>query len=135
MKPGRPLPKLNAKAPSSPVKAVNDATFEREVLQSEQPVLVDFWAPWCGPCRAVAPIVEQIAVEYQGRAKVVKLDTEASGGVPSRYGIRAIPTLLVFKGGQVVDSRTGAGSADVLRAMLDRALGEKKTGLISRLFN
>jgi len=134
MKVHRPLPSLKSK-PSSPVKVVNDATFERDVLKSDVPVLVDFWAPWCGPCRAVAPIVEQLAVEYQGRVKVVKLDTEANGGVPSRYGIRAIPTLLVFKGGEVVDSRTGAGSADMLRAMLDRSLREKKPGLISRLFN
>ena len=133
MKPRRPLPSLKSK-PASPVKVVNDATFEREVLQSELPVLVDFWAPWCGPCRMVAPIVEQLADEYKGRVKFTKLDTEANGGVPARYGIRAIPTLLMFKGGELVDSRTGAGSADMLRGLVDRALGEKKPGLISRLF-
>ena len=109
------------------VTPISDDTFEKEVLQSELPVLVDFWAPWCGPCRMVAPVVEQVAGEYQGRARFVKLDTEDNPRVASELGIRAIPTLLVFKGGKVVDSRVGVAPAEVLRAMIDRALSGFET--------
>jgi len=116
------------------VRAVTDASFEREVVNSDIPVLVDFWAPWCGPCRMVAPVVEALAAEYEGRIKFVKLDTQANPGVPSQLGIRSIPTLLVFKGPDVVASRIGAASADALRRMLDEVLGVRKPGLLSRLF-
>lgn len=115
------------------VTPVTDATFEREVVQSELPVFVDFWAPWCGPCRMVAPVVEQLAREYSGRMKFVKLDTERNPGVPSQMGIRSIPTLVIFRGSEVVDFRVGAAPVDDLRRMIDRALGEKK-GLLSRIF-
>ena len=88
--------------------AVNEESFNKEVLESTIPVLVDFWAAWCGPCRAIAPIVEQIAAEHSGRLKVVKLDVDENGEVSIRYGVMNIPTLLVFKGGKVVERIVGA---------------------------
>lgn len=92
---------------SKPV-TVTDASFDREVLQSPVPVLVDCWAPWCGPCRMVAPIVDQIAEEYAGRLKVAKLNTDENPGIASRYRIMSIPTLLIFQNSQVVDQIIGA---------------------------
>jgi thioredoxin 1 len=90
--------------------AVTDQTFENEVLQSATPVLVDFWAEWCGPCRLIAPIVDELATEYNGRLKVTKLDVDSSPGVAARYGVRGIPTLILFKNGRVVDQVVGAAS-------------------------
>jgi len=96
-----------------------DAAFDAEVLNSLEPVLVDFWAEWCGPCRMMAPAIDQIAVEYAGKAKVGKLDVDLNIQTAGRYQIRGIPTLLVFKGGKVVDQKVGAvGKAD-LKKMLD----------------
>ncbi len=101
---------------------VTDSDFDTEVVQSATPVLVDFWAEWCGPCKMMAPAVEQVASEYAGRLKVVKLDVDTNGATAMRYNIRGIPTLLLFKGGRIVDSRIGAvGKAELVR-MLERHL-------------
>jgi thioredoxin 1 len=90
------------------VLAVGDDSFDREVLQSATPVLIDFWAPWCAPCRAIAPVVEEIAKEYAGRLKVVKMNVDENPDTPSRYGVRGIPNLILFKGGQVKEQIIGA---------------------------
>ena len=101
---------------------VTDADFENEVLKSDLPVLVDFWAPWCGPCRMVAPIVEELADEYDGKVKFVKLNTDDNVQIASRYGIRSIPTLLVFKGGESVDQVIGFRPKSDLKRTLDKSL-------------
>ena len=98
---------------------VTDADFETEVIKSGVPVLVDFWAPWCGPCRMVAPIVEELADEYNGRAKFVKLNTDDNIQTASKYGIRSIPTLLVFKGGEPVAQVIGFRPKSELKRTLD----------------
>ncbi len=87
---------------------VNDANFEELVVKSEIPVIVDFWAEWCGPCRMIAPIIEELSKEYEGRARVVKCDVDTSPGVAAKYGIRNIPTVLFFKNGQIADKQVGA---------------------------
>ena len=101
---------------------VTDESFAREVLQSELPVLVDFWAPWCGPCRMVAPIVEELAEEYDGKVKFVKLNTDDNPQIAGKYGIRSIPTLLVFKGGEPVSQIVGFRPKSDLAKRLDEAL-------------
>lgn len=102
--------------------AVTDATFKNEVLDSEVPVLVDFWAPWCGPCRMVAPVVDEIAQQYENQIKVVKLNTDENPTVASQYGIRSIPTLMIFKGGQRVDMVVGAVPKTTLATTLEKHL-------------
>jgi thioredoxin 1 len=101
---------------------VTDATFKQEVLESDVPVLVDFWAPWCGPCRMVAPIVDEIAGQYEGQVKVVKLNTDENPSVASQYGIRSIPTLMIFKSGQKVDMVVGAVPKTTLSNTLEKYL-------------
>ncbi|WKZ72382.1 MAG: thioredoxin [Ignavibacteriaceae bacterium] len=93
---------------------INDSNFEEEVMKSPAPVLIDFWAVWCGPCRAIAPIVEQLAAEYDGKLKVGKLDVDHSPDLAVRFGVRSIPTLLLFKNGQVVDTIIGAVQKNVI---------------------
>lgn len=90
------------------VKNIGDGDFSKEVLESDQPVLVDFWATWCAPCRAIAPAVEDLAAQYKGRVKVAKMNIDDNQDTPQQFGIRSIPTLLVFKGGKVVDQIVGA---------------------------
>src|SRR5450432_584670 len=99
---------------------VNDANFDQDVLKSETPVLVDFWATWCGPCRAIAPIVEELAQHYQGKIKIGKMDVDRNSATPMRYKVTGIPTLLVFKGGQVVEQLVGYRSKDDIAKALDR---------------
>ncbi len=100
------------------VLTFGDSNFDTEVLKSETPVLVDFWAEWCGPCKMMAPTVDAIATEYAGRLKVGKLDVDENGGTAMRYNIRGIPTLLLFKGGRVVEQRVGAvGRSEVLKML------------------
>ncbi len=102
---------------------VNDASFEAEVLQSGQPVLVDFWAAWCGPCRALAPIVDEVAREYQGKLKVMKMDVDKNQSTPMRYGIRGIPALLIFKDGKVADQIVGFVPKDTIDKSLGKVIG------------
>ncbi|MSQ30873.1 MAG: thioredoxin [Dehalococcoidia bacterium] len=100
----------------------SDATFEADVLQNDQPVLVDFWAPWCGPCRMVAPVVEELSNDYDGRVKFVKLNTDDNPGVSAKYGIRSIPTLLIFKGGELKGQVVGFRPKGDLAKHLESAL-------------
>ena len=101
---------------------VTDQTFEQEVLKANQPVLVDFWAAWCGPCRMIAASVEALAKEYAGRAKVTKMNVDENQATPGQYNIRGIPTLLLFKDGQVREQLVGAASKDVIENMIKKHL-------------
>ena len=101
---------------------ITDATFEKEVLNSDKPVMVDFWAAWCGPCRTVAPIVEEISREYQGKAVVGKVDVDANHDYASRYGVRNIPTVLLFKNGEIVGRQVGVAPKSTYTQALDAVL-------------
>ena len=100
---------------------ITDSSFD-EVIKSEQPVLVDFWAEWCGPCKMIGPIVEELAGEFEGKVTIGKLDVDANQGISGRFGIRSIPTLLIFKGGEVVDKVVGVVSKSVLADKLEAQL-------------
>ena len=101
---------------------ISDESFEEEVLQSERPVLIDYWAEWCGPCKMIAPVLAEIATEYSDRLKVVKLNIDDNPQTPPKYGIRGIPTLMVFKNGQVEATKVGSVSKAQLTAFLDDSL-------------
>jgi thioredoxin 1 len=104
------------------VNHVTDANFEQEVLKSDKAVLIDFWAPWCAPCRAIAPLIDELAGEYAGRLKVVKINVDDNPETPSRYGVRGIPNLLIIKGGQVKEQIVGAVPKSHLVRAVDTAL-------------
>lgn len=104
------------------VAEITDQSFEAEVLRSTVPVVVDFWAEWCAPCRAIAPIVKELAVQYAGKVKLVKMDVDANPQTPAKYGIRAIPTLLAFKDGSVAEQMQGARPKAALEDMLKKLL-------------
>ncbi|HLK10027.1 MAG TPA: thioredoxin [Candidatus Binatia bacterium] len=103
--------------------AVSDDSFEREVLQSPTPVLIDFWAPWCAPCRAIAPVVEELARDYAGRLKVVKMNVDDNPRTPVRYGVRGIPNLIIFQNGDVKEQIVGAVPKGQLVKAVDRVVG------------
>lgn len=101
---------------------VSDLNFEQEVLQSNTPVLVDFWAPWCGPCKSIAPVLEDVAKEFSGKVKIVKMNVDEFSKTPASYNVMAIPSLILFKGGKVVDRVTGAIPRDQLVSFLNKAM-------------
>ncbi|MEW6327985.1 MAG: thioredoxin [Thermodesulfobacteriota bacterium] len=104
------------------VLEVSDSSFETDILKSDKPVLVDFWAAWCGPCRAIAPVVKELADEYAERLKVAKMNVDENPATPSKYGIRAIPTLLFFKDGKLADQITGAVSKNIIESGIKKIL-------------
>ena len=107
---------------SANTKAVTDATFETDVLKAEGPVVVDFWAEWCGPCRAIAPALEELAGEYAGKLTVVKVNIDENPDTPGKYAVRGIPTLMLFKDGKQAATQVGAAPKSQLKAWIDRSL-------------
>jgi thioredoxin 1 len=108
---------------SNAIFEVTDSNFDQDVLKADQPVLVDFWAAWCGPCRALAPIVDELAQQFQGKIKVGKMDVDSNSATPMRYKVTGIPTLLVFKGGQVVEQLVGYRPKDAIQQALEKHIG------------
>ena len=104
------------------IKHVSDASFEADVLQSEQPVLVDFWAEWCGPCKQIAPALDEASTRYQGKLQIAKMNVDENQDVPGKFGIRGIPTLMLFKGGKLAATKVGAMNKTQLTAFIDQQL-------------
>ena len=113
---------LNLSPITGVTSVVNDQTFEQDVLKSDVPVLVDFWAPWCGPCRMIAPLIDQLAEEYAGKLKAVKLNTDESPSIATEYGIRSIPTVMIFKDGKKMDTVIGAVPKSTLTGTIEKYL-------------
>ncbi|MCB0330409.1 MAG: thioredoxin [Bdellovibrionales bacterium] len=107
---------------SDNVKEISDSDFDQEVLQSNVPTLVDFWAPWCGPCKSIAPILEEIAGEYEGKIRIVKMNVDENPATPSKYSVRGIPNLVFFKAGEVVEQIVGAVPKEQLTGAIDKVL-------------
>ncbi len=101
---------------------VSDGDFEEQVLKATVPVLIDFWAPWCGPCKAIGPVIEELAGEFEGKAVIAKMNVDDNPGTPGKYGIRAIPTLIIFKNGEVAEQVTGAVGKTQIIEMLNKAM-------------
>jgi thioredoxin 1 len=108
------------------IKEVTDANFDQEILKSDQVAIVDFWAAWCGPCRALAPVVDQLATQFQGKIKVAKMDVDKNVATPQRYNVRGIPTLLIFKGGQVAEQIVGYVPKETIEKALNKHTVEEK---------
>lgn len=105
------------------IKHVSDASFEADVLKSSAPVLVDYWAEWCGPCKMIAPVLDEVAGDYQGKLQIAKLNVDDNREIPAKFGIRGIPTLMIFKDGQLAATKVGAMSKAQLTAFIDQNLG------------
>ena len=105
--------------PNELIKHVSDSSFETDVLQSDKPVLVDFWAEWCGPCKAIAPTLDELATAYDGKLQIAKINVDENRTIPAKFGIRGIPTLMLFKGGELAATKVGALSKAQLTAFLD----------------
>ncbi|WP_198972909.1 thioredoxin TrxA [Xylophilus sp. ASV27] len=105
------------------IKHISDASFETDVLQADKPVLVDYWAEWCGPCKMIAPILDEVSASYKDKLQIAKMNVDENRDIPARFGIRGIPTLMLFKSGQLAATKVGALSKAQLTAFLDQQLG------------
>ena len=113
---------LTKQVPVASIKHVTDASFEADVLQSTQPVLVDYWAEWCGPCKMIAPILDEVSITYAGKLQVTKMNVDENRDIPAKFGIRGIPTLMLFKGGILAATKVGAMSKAQMTAFIDQQL-------------